>query len=277
MKVKIPDSKKDLAEALGISRSLMYYEHKLPAKDWQLKCEIEKVMRKHPSYGHKRLAIHLAINKKRILRVMKKFGIKPYRRRGKRRKYKKSSDEEVCENLLLQTMPTMPHQIWVSDFTEIIFQGKKIYIATVEDLFTRQIVGFCVLTNHSVQLVMNALLSAIMRYPTPAIIHSDRGSEYKSKTYKTLLKELNIKQSMSAAGCPWENGYQESFYGKMKTDLGDPNRFETLGELVYEIYKTIYNYNNSRIHTALKMPPTIFANQFTLLQSLENVSKKRGT
>jgi len=64
---------------------------------------------------------------------------------------------------------------------------------------------------------------------------------------------------MSQKGAPWENGYQESFYSQFKVDLGDPNRFTTLGELVYAIYQTIHSYNHSRIHTKLKMPPAVFA------------------
>jgi len=59
--------------------------------------------------------------------------------------------------------------------------------------------------------------------------------------------------SMSRKSSPWENGYHESFYDKFKIDLGDPNRFDDLGELVYEIYQTIHIYNTTRIHTALKM------------------------
>lgn len=76
-------NKSGLAKELGVSRSSLYYHRKQPDKDWELKCEIEKVLREHPAYGHKRLAIQLRINKKRILRVMKIFGIKPYRKRGK--------------------------------------------------------------------------------------------------------------------------------------------------------------------------------------------------
>jgi transposase InsO family protein len=76
---------------------------------------------------------------------------------------------------------------------------------------------------------------------------------------RLLCISLGIRQSMSHTGCPWENGYQESFYSQFKVDLGDPNRFERLGELVYEIYRCIYVYNTSRIHTALKMPPQIYA------------------
>jgi len=70
---------------------------------------------------------------------------------------------------------------------------------------------------------------------------------------------------MSRAGCPWENGYQESFYKGFKQDLGDPNRFETLGELIAEIYRTINYYNRKRIHTALGMSPLQFAQEKTLI------------
>jgi transposase InsO family protein len=77
---------------------------------------------------------------------------------------------------------------------------------------------------------------------------------------------------MIKPGCPWENGYQESFYGKFKVDFGDPNRLETLGELVYEIYKTIYIYNNKRIHSQLKMPPAVFEQQYLTKQLAELVS-----
>ena len=72
---------------------------------------------------------------------------------------------------------------------------------------------------------------------------------------------LGVQQSMSKAGCPWENGYQESFYKGFKLDFGDPNRFETVGELVAEIYKTINYYNRLRIHSALGVSPVQFATQ----------------
>mgnify|MGYP001610886292 FL=1 len=109
---------------------------------------------------------------------------------------------------------------------------------------------------------MHALLSAVSRYPAPEILHSDQGSEYKSKDYIALAENLGIKVSMSRKGSPWENGYQESFYSQFKVDLGDPNRFDRLGELVWAIYKTIYEYNNSRIHRSLKMPPAEFAQRY---------------
>ncbi len=75
------------------------------------------------------------------------------------------------------------------------------------------------------------------------------------------LRTVGTLISRSAPGFPWENGYQESFYGKFKVDLGDPSRFKTLGELVLAVYQTIYAYNHTRIHAALKMSPMQFARQ----------------
>jgi hypothetical protein len=64
--------------------------------------------------------------------------------------------------------------------------------------------------------------------------------------------------------------YQESFYSQFKVDLGDPGRFKTLGELVYEVHRLIWSYNNRRIHSVLKMPPMLFANRYEKL--LKNLS-----
>jgi putative transposase len=95
----------------------------------------------------------------------------------------------------------------------------------------------------------------------PATFHSDNGSEYHAKPFRTLLENLSVAISRSKKGCPWENGYQESFYNQFKIDLGDLNRFASLGELTAAIYDTLYRYNTERIHSALTMPPNQFALQ----------------
>jgi putative transposase len=268
------ESKRALAKALGVSRSSLYYVRKQPAKDWALKVTMEEVLREHPSYGYRRLAIALSVNEKRTRRVMRLFGIRPYRRRCRQWNKPLEKPEFVVPNLLLTTEPQYPHHIWVTDFTHIDWKGKRLFLATMMDLFTRTITGFSVLTNHSVHLVIASLFSAVHKHPGPEILHSDRGSEYTGKDMKTITSCLGICQSMSRAGCPWENGYQESFYSQFKVDLGDPNRFATLGELVYEIYRCMFVYNTSRIHTALKMPPQIFSLRYATTQFLHpsNVS-----
>jgi putative transposase len=258
-----------LARELGISRSTLYYHPLKPDRDWQLKCLIEEVLRVHPSYGHRRLAIHLNMNKKRVRRVMRLFGVKPYRRRG--RKWKKTKNIKVIyPNLLMTTQPMYENHIWCVDFTYIPFMGRFVYVATVIDLYTRKIVGIAVYTNHSVQLVLSAFMNALQNNPRPDISHGDNGSEYNAKVYVEALQTVGTMISRSAPGCPWENGYQESFYSQFKIDLGDPARFKTLGELVLAIYQTIWQYNHTRIHSALKMSPMQFAFQTATAYNSEN-------
>lgn len=255
-----PKSKTELAKQLGVSRSALYYKLKLPAKDLVLKAEIEKVLSDHKAYGHKRIADHLNINKKRILRVMKLFGIKVKRKRKKPKKPNDSGQAPMAiPNLVLGLTISAPHQVWVKDFTYLPYFGKFVYLATVEDIFTRQILGWAISTKHNTNLVALALLDALMFNPAPAISHSDQGSEYRDKQYLNLLKSLNIKPSMSQKSSPWQNGYQESFYSGFKLELGHPEIYPTLGELYEAIAAQIYYYNNRRIHSALKCPPAVFA------------------
>ncbi len=248
-----------LSRKLNIPRSTFYYRPRQPAKDWILKNQIEEVLRAHPSYGHKRIALALAVNKKRALRVMKLFSIKPYRRRG--RKWRKSKDSGMVYPNLLQLIafPQSPKVAWVSDFTRIPFHGRAVYLATIMDIFDRQVVGRSLLTTHSIQLVILALIDALEKHGRPRALHSDQGTEYTSILYTTFATNLGIRLSMSRKAAPWENGYQEAFYSQLKVDLGDPNRFETLGELTAALYLQLHYYNTARIHTKLKMPPRAFA------------------
>ncbi len=244
----------DRAKLLGVSRGTLYYTRKKPPKDWELTQCIEMVLRNHPGYGYRRVALALHENKKKVQRVMRLYGIKAYRRRGK--KWKKPKKQAVVyPNLLLTTTPQHPGHILVADFTHVNWRDTVVYIATVMDVYTRTIVGMSVLTNHATVLVTQALYAALLDHPRPIIFHSDNGSEYDSAEFKELLTAAGITISRSRPGCPWENGYQESFYGKFKVDLGDPNRFDTLGELVHALYQTMHTYNTSRIHTALKQAP----------------------
>jgi len=250
---------KRLHEVFEVSRSTLYYKSKKHDEDLKIKNDIEKVWNDFPSYGHKRLATQLKLNKKRILRVMKKFNLKPYRRHRKPFKRSNVSIYNKYPNLLTTTQLTKINQIWVTDFTYLWYKNRFIYLATVIDIYNREVVGVCVLNNHSSSLVVQALVSALMNHPKPDIIHSDQGSEYTGEVYTDFCISSGISISMSDKGSPWQNGYQESFYDKFKIDLGDPNRFDSLGELVFEIYHTIYIYNTKRIHTSLKMSPREFA------------------
>lgn len=250
-------SKTKAARELGVARSTLYYQSRLAVKDEQLRQDILQVLHLHPSYGYRRLAIHLRVNKKRTLRVMQLYGIKPYRRRGKKPAYTKAPSLADAElpNLIADYFPVGPGDVWVSDFTYIPYGGRFIYVATVMDLYSREIVGWHVSNRHDTALVAAAFFAALEQHSRPNILHSDRGSEYLSQIYVELAANCGVSMSYSAKAAPWENGYQESFYNGFKVDLGDPGRFESVGQLVEAIHLQLYVYNHWRIHLALKMAP----------------------
>jgi transposase InsO family protein len=246
-----------IAKELGVARSTLYYQPRLAVKDEQLRQDILRVLHIHPSYGYRRLAIYLGINKKRALRVMQLYGIKPYRRRGKKPNYSRppSLADSVLPNLIKDYFPISPGDVWASDFTYIPYGGRFIYLATIMDVYSREIVGWYISSRHDTALVAAAFFDALEQHGRPNILHSDRGSEYLSQIYMELATNCGISMSYSAKAHPWENGYQESFYNGFKVDLGDPARFVSLGQLIEAIHFQLYVYNHHRIHLALKMAP----------------------
>lgn len=258
-------TKTDLARKLGVSRSSLYYQPKRTVADNELKARIEAVQRDHPFYGHRRIAIELGVNKKRIRRVMRQFGLKALRRRKRPRKRDdEKRPESEHQNLIKGLCPIRPDIVWVSDFTYIPYQGGFIYLATIMDLFTREIVGWQVSRHHDTTLVLEALKDAVTntRHHVPLYLHSDQGSEYESTVYNSMVTLLGIQFSASAKASPWQNGYQESFYGQFKLELGDTGQFELFGQLIEAIYQQIRYYNHDRIHTALKTSPVLFYNSY---------------
>lgn len=197
---------------------------------------------------------------------MKLNGIKPYKRKARWRKRRdERRPEATFPNLIKGRFPIVPNLFWVSDFTYLKYHNQYLYLATLMDLYTREIVGWYLTDRHTSDLVIEAFLDAFQNTGLlPELVHSDQGSEYTSKKYTDLVEKLGIKVSMSKKSSPWENGYQESFFNNFKTDLGlEFDRFNTLGEFVEGIYQTINYYNNTRIHTILKMSP----NKFRLLHT----------
>lgn len=275
-------TKTQIAKKLGISRSALYYQKKRPLIDEEVRRQIEAVLTEHKAYGHKRIAPELKLNKKRILRVMKKFNIKPYRRRLKKPNKKEDAGkaaETDAVNVYKLLCPIAPDIVWVSDFTYIKFQGRFIYMATIMDMYTREIIGIAISRFHNQNLVMEAFMDAEKKTKTrPQYLHSDQGSEYTSEDYKTYVTGKQITISFADKASPWQNGFQESFYGKFKVDLGYMEQFETLGELIEAIHQTMYYYNNKRRHTSLHMNPVQFRlNYYIRKEALERLSKEMGT
>jgi putative transposase len=248
-----------LAKKLGIARSSLYYKPKRTETDEELKNKVLSVMTEHPAYGHRRIAMAFLLNKKAISRIMRKHGFKPKLRRGF--SLVKLDDlgrpETRVPNILKVICPICPNIIWAGDFTYLWLIDRFWYVATVIDVHTREILGWHIANHHTTSLIVEAFRDAGRRSrASPTYFHSDQGSEYVSGAYESLLQSFGVQISHSRKSSPWQNGYQESFYNNFKLELGNLKRFTHVGELIEAVHQQIPYYNNRRIHTALRMPPT---------------------
>jgi putative transposase len=194
---------------------------------------------------------------------MKKYGIQPPRRKKKGHFSTVSVASTKYTNLIKDLIITHENHVWVTDTSEFKFHGQKWYIVTIIDVFTRQVRGVALGRHHDSNLVFTTIQMAMkIANATPAIFHSDQGTEFMAKLCTNFLEGFGTKISVSDKASPWQNGYQESFFGRFKEEFGDINRFETTGEMLEAMYQYIFYYNTKRIHTSLKMPPSVYAKQF---------------
>jgi transposase InsO family protein len=135
--------------------------------------------------------------------------------------------EAIYRNEIALAIIDVPNVAWAGDFTYIKYRGSFIYLATIIDVCTREVIGSAISRWHSRHLVKSALLDAIKkRGQLPQYFHSDQGSEYRSEEHADYLQKLGVMVSMSRKSSPWQNGRQESFFSQFKLELGNPNRFE---------------------------------------------------
>lgn len=262
---------------MNINHKNIYHESKMLDRDLKIKEKIEENHRTNPAYGHRRLALDLKMNKKRILRVMHEFKIKPPRL-WYQKKYITKTDPAFQDHYtnLLKDVDLSQYAIgdvWSSDLTYIKFEDKFIYLAIIQNIVSKEIVAFNLSNHHDSDLVLKTLKEALLKSKKPPLIfHSDRGREFLSEQCIIFLEGLKVKISVSDSGAPWQNAWSESFFSRFKSESGDFNRFETLGGLVEYIFSYLSYYNNDRIQVKLKMSPTQFKLKF-----VESVLEKRGT
>ena len=275
--VKQSKNKKLISNAMNLNRKNIYNQSRRDTADIAVKTAIEKTFVDNPAYGHRRLAMELNMNHKKILRIMHKFNLKPPRL-WYQKKYTTKSDPEMFasySNLLKEIDLTTFNigDIWSSDLTYIKYQGDFIYLVIIQDIISKEVVGFNLSNRHDSELVLKTLKEAAVKAGKfPGIFHSDRGREYLSQNCISYLEGNGTKISVSDPGSPWQNSWSESFFSRFKMESGNLNRFETAGELVEYIFSYLNYYNSLRIHTTIKMSPYQFK-----LKVTESGLEKRGT
>ncbi len=175
------------------------------------------------------------------------------------RKFRQTTDSNhalpVAENLLDREFdPNAPNASWVCDVTYIPTREGWLYLAVVEDLFSRMVVGWSMDQTMTSRLVVDALEMALSRRVVGSglVAHSDRGSQYASEHYRRRLSEERIKCSMSRRGNCWDNAPMESFFASLKKELVHDEDYATRDEARSSIFEYIEAfYNRVRRHSSL--------------------------
>jgi len=164
-------------------------------------------------------------------------------------------DLPVADNLLdRQFDVSEANTVWLADITYVPTREGWLYLAAVEDLYSRRVVGWAMAASMESRLVVDALDLAVQRrLPKEGLLtHSDRGSQYASDHYQRLLAKHDITCSMSRRGDCWDNAPMESFFASLKKELVHDADFATRAEARAEIVEYIeIFYNNQRRHSSL--------------------------
>jgi putative transposase len=161
----------------------------------------------------------------------------------------------VADNVLSRDFdPSGPNESWVADITYVPTREGWLYLAIVEDLYSRKVVGWSMAATMESRLVVDALEMAVKRrLPGEGLVaHSDRGSQYASDHYQRLLGKHGITCSMSEVGQCWDNAPAESFFATLKKELVHHEDYKTRQEARASIFEYVeVFYNNQRLHSSL--------------------------
>jgi putative transposase len=230
------------------------------------------------SYGSRRMkealnALGYPVSRNKARKLMREAGVQVRHRK----KYKVTTDSNhqhpVFDNLLSRQFDVSnPDQVYASDITYIWTQEGWLYLAVVIDLCSRKVVGWSMSTRMKAQLVCDALRMAIWRRRPKAglIHHSDRGSQYASKSFRRLLKAHGFIGSMSRKGDCWDNAVVESFFGSLKQERVQWRNYQTRNEAQQDVLNYISMfYNSYRLHSYLGyVSPNDFENQLMELKKV---------
>lgn len=256
-----------MCKVLGVSRASYYkwkkrknFKSKREIEDEILMDDILRIFNKYNGiYGYRRIRIYIClrldkkVGRKRVYRLMKKLGLKSCIRVARTR-HKPSIPSITAENIMdREFYETEANKKWVTDVTELILEnGKKFYLSAIKDLGTGKIVSYEINYSNNNQLVFNTYKKAIKKVKdvNSLILHSDRGYQYTSKHFKSMLDEHGVIQSMSRVGRCIDNSPMESFWGIMKSEIYRGNKhykFKDLKTARKQIKEYINFYNNERI------------------------------
>jgi transposase InsO family protein len=250
-------SERRACRVLQQPRSTQRYPKMIPEDEYLLRAKVIELASAYGRYGYRRVTALLRnqgwiVNHKRIERIWREEGLKVPQKQPKRGRL------WLNDGSVVRLRPEFPKHVWSYDFMQDrTHNGVPYRILNVIDEYTRECLAVKVARSLTHKEVLEVLTDLFLERGVPVHIRSDNGSEFTAKKVREYLSRLEIKPLFIEPGSPWENGYIESFNGKMRDELLAGEIFYSIIEAQIIIEQWRWHYNQIRPHSALGYtPPT---------------------
>jgi transposase InsO family protein len=224
-------------------------------KEEVLRADIIRLASTYGRYGYRRITALLRaegwiVNHKRVERIWREEGLRvPLKQPKRGRLY-------LNDGSCIRLRPSFKNHVWSYDFVyDRLHNGKRIRMLTVIDEYTRRCLSMRVGSSIKSNDVLDTLSTLFITEGVPDYIRSDNGSEFTAKALREWLESIGVKTAYIEPGSPWENGYNESFNGKLRDELLNTEIFYTLKEAKVLIEEWRRHYNEVRPHSSLGYRP----------------------
>jgi transposase InsO family protein len=248
-------SERRACQVLGQPRSTQRRVRKVPDQEAILTEWIIALASQYGRYGYRRVTGLLVnagfyVNHKRVARIWRREGLKVPKRQPKRGRL--WFNDGSCVRL----RPEHRNHVWSYDFMMArTSNGRPLRLLTIIDEYTRECLAIRVARNLTSEDVLEELHLLFMVRGVPEHIRSDNGSEFTAHRVRDWLGQVGVQTLFIEPGSPWENGYIESFNGKLRDELLNPELFDTLLEAQVLVERWRQHYNHVRPHSALGYRP----------------------
>lgn len=248
-------SERRVCRALGQPRSTQRYRTRKAGEAESLALRVAELASQYGRYGYRRITALLQnegwrVNHKRVERVWRQEGLKVPAKQPKRGRL------WLNDGSCLRLKPEFPNHVWSYDFMlERTHDGRAFRILNVIDEFSRESLAVKVKRHLGHEQVQECLTDLFCERGVPVHLRSDNGPEFIANALRAWLNKLNVKPLFIEPGSPWENGYVESFNGKMRDELLNGEIFYTLQEAQILIERWRKDYNHFRPHSSLAYRP----------------------
>lgn len=273
MRLTHPYSERRICRALGIQRSSIRYVPELRRDEGRLRADVVRLAAQYGRYGYRRVTALLwqegwTISQSRVERIWKQEGLKVPQKQPKRGRL------WLNDGSCVRLRPLHKNHVWSWDFVmDRTDDGRVIKILTLIDEYTKEALAVYPARRIRANDVIDIFADVMVERGVPEYIRSDNGPEMIAKVLRNWLAQVGTKTAFIMPGSPWENGYCESFNGKLRNELLDGEIFYTLREAQVIIEQWRWHYNRIRPHSALGYRPPAPETTVVRLTTVKKISE----